>query len=209
VGNREIFEKPIDLSHEPNQLRKFDLKPGQHLEAGNMSSDGRYLFLSANSDIGYYDVVNKTYEELDFINTPGWEVFPAISPDGKWLAYMSNNTGIMQVYVAPFPGPGLPSKISLDVGSNPVWAPDMKALYYVGGGYMWQVRVRTEPTFSAEKAEALFPDFFTRHYSGSTKFGRFDIHPDGDRFLGLDDLGNGPEYVIKVIVNWEQELKSK
>lgn len=54
-----------------------------------------------------------------------------------------------------------------------------------------------------------FPGSFTKHYSWSTDYGRFDIHPDGERFPGVDVLGAEKEYAIKVTVNREQELQSK
>ena len=89
-----------------------------------------------------------------------------------------------------------------------IWAPDMSAVYYIESGEesdMWEVKLTLDPELSFEKPKSLFRG---HHYNSSrNRFsGRFDIHPDGDRFLMLNDTEVTELPSIKVLVNWEEEL---
>jgi serine/threonine-protein kinase len=109
---------------------------------------------------------------------------PAFSPDGRWIAYQSNESGLTQVYVRPFPGPGGKWLISTDGGTFPVWSRARKELLYAGpDNRIMMVSYTAGETFSAEKprpwAETRFLPRF-RGFSGG--IGRsFDLHPDGER----------------------------
>ena len=130
------------------------------------------------------------------------------SPDGKWLLYSSNFSDDSELYISPFPGPGPRYKISANGAEYGIWAPDMSAVYYIQEGLesdMWEVILNLEPEFSFEKPKSLFRG----HYYNSRRSyrsGRFDIHPDGDHFLMLNNTEIELPPGIKVIVNWEQEL---
>jgi len=207
----KIYEKPINLSYEPKLLLELD---GPIL-LGNWSRDGRYLvlefFSDTGSDIGYFDKQDSAFKTLDFINSNKDEILPLISPDGKWLAYTSNKDGSNQVYVVPFPGPGQEYRVSVDQGISPVWAPDMKALYFIGGGVagsnMWEAKIQTEPQFFSEEPTALFKGSYYRTYDSGPAFGRFDVHPDGDRFLMVQNAAESEianqVYEIQMVVNWQ------
>ena len=82
---------------------------------------------------------------------------PALSPDGRWLAYVSIETGTLLIYVRPFPNveDGL-WNVSLGLGANPVWSPDGRELFYrsQGGTNLMVAQVETEPTFSAQTPRA-------------------------------------------------------
>ena len=116
--------------------------------------------------------------------------------------------------MAPFPGPGQPTRVTLGRSSNdfnyPMWAPDMTALYYytaIPDCELWEAKVQvTDNNFSFESAQSFF--------NGGSRFtgrGDVDIHPNGDRFLIKQrETAGDQEFIeprIKVIVNWEQELE--
>ena len=86
-----------------------------------------------------------------FLRTPFDEFAPMFSPDGRWLAYLSDESGRLEVYVQPYPGPGGKWQISTEGGAEPVWARDGQELFYrsINGDRMMAVEITTDPTFSA------------------------------------------------------------
>src|SRR5207302_4251033 len=81
---------------------------------------------------------------------------PKFSPDGKWLAYCSNESGTSQVYVQAYPGPGAKIQVSRDGGTDPVWKRTGGELYFRAGDKMMAVSVSTAPTFSAGRPQMLW-----------------------------------------------------
>ena len=181
----------------------------------DISSDGQYLIFTTNTnpqgfdpDIGYYDFARDTVVMLNYYNTESDEWIARISPDGKWLLYNSGFSGQNELYVVPFPGPGPRYKISADGAAHGIWAPDMSAVYYLENGVesdMWEVKINLDGEFSFEKPNSLFSGHYYNSYFNS-RSGIFDIHPDGDRFLMLQNSESEILPSIKVIVNWQQEL---
>ena len=89
------------------------------------------------------------------------ESTPAISPDGRWIAYASNESGRAEVYVQPFPDMDGKWQVSVEGGREPVWAPDGRELFFTSAritdqGQFWAAPVETEPTFRPLTPEALF-----------------------------------------------------
>jgi Tol biopolymer transport system component len=82
-----------------------------------------------------------------FLRTPFIEGNPRFSPDGNWLAYVSDEAGRSEVYVQPFPGTGGKRQVSTEGGSEPAWNPNGKELFYRSGDAMMAVDVTTKPTF--------------------------------------------------------------
>ncbi len=125
------------------------------------------------------------------------------SPDGEWIAYVSDVSGAYEVYVRPYPGPGGEERISTDGGDSVIWARDGSALYYLNGDKMMAVTVALEPVFRAGEPKELFEGRYSRSYYRAPH-GRFDIHPDGKRFLMIRQTGRSE---IRVVLNWFEELK--
>jgi eukaryotic-like serine/threonine-protein kinase len=142
----------------------------------------RFSFITFKSPADY-DVW--TYSLIDRRATP----FAAVpespqhssrfSPDGRWLAYVSGESGSLQVYVEPFPGPGARVQVTKAGGGHPLWAPDQKALFFDNGGQMFTVAVNTAAVFSAGTPVAL-P--ITGFIQGPLRR-QYDMTPDGRRFL--------------------------
>jgi len=107
------------------------------------------------------------------------ESAPALSPDGRWLAYQSSEPGRAEVYVRPFPGPGPRVPVSLNGGTEPCWSRDGRELFFREGGAMMAASVRTQPAFAVTQRRRLFSGAFLP--GGS--FREYDVTPDGRRFV--------------------------
>jgi len=135
---------------------------------------------------------------------------PALSPDGRWLAYTSNESGEVEIYVRPFPNVGDGQwQISNGGGAEPLWARDSQELFYKNGVELVSVTYATEPSFRREREVVLFT-----LPPGSTFFNvvTYDVSPDGQRFLMYafpDAFGesSGPELIV--VENFFEELKAK
>jgi eukaryotic-like serine/threonine-protein kinase len=129
-----------------------------------------------------------------------------LSPDGKWLSYMSNESGTYQVYVQPFPGRQGKWQISTEGGTEPRWSPDGKNLYYTNGQRMMVVPITTTRGFSAGKPRQLFDKYQALPVDSGISY---DVLPDGSGFVTTLSR-NAPGYQrIRVVLNWTKEVESK
>jgi eukaryotic-like serine/threonine-protein kinase len=142
------------------------------------------------------------------IQMRGTEGAPHLSPDGRWLAYASDESGRRQIYVQPYPGPGGKWQISTDGGNEPQWSRNGKELFYRSGNKMMAVDIATQTGFAAAKPRQLFEG---RYMVTSTGWARpnYDVSPDGQRFLMLKPVEpeQAPVTQINVVLNWSEELK--
>jgi serine/threonine-protein kinase len=140
------------------------------------------------------------------------ETGPALSPDSRWLAYVSNETGEDEVFIRPFPDVNRGKwQVSSGGASAPVWGHDSRELFYVGGGTMQVVQIRPGPSFAAGPPRPLFvvPD---RVRAGSPAGGKFAIAPDDQRFLMVRDepwTGTTGTPTLIVVENFFRELREK
>jgi serine/threonine-protein kinase len=129
-----------------------------------------------------------------------------ISPDGRWLAYVSDESGRFEVYVRSYPDLERKWQISSDGGAEPVWSPDGRELFYRDeeGRVMTVVPITIEPDFSPGRPELLFEG----EYVPSPGFGRnYDVAPDGRSFVMVEQvLPEDIEAELQVVVNWFTEL---
>ena len=141
-----------------------------------------------------------------FLQTRFTEAAPMFSPDGRWLAYSSNESGRNEVYVQPFPGPGGKWLISAEGGREPAWARNGRELFYRNGNKMMAVDITTEPTFRAGTRRMLFE---RPNYVSGTR-ADYDISPDGQRFLMLKASEQQEVALtqIHVVLNWFEELRA-
>jgi eukaryotic-like serine/threonine-protein kinase len=127
----------------------------------------------------------------------------AISPNGRWLAYSSNEGGPLQVYVQAYPGPGGRFQISSDGGAEPRWSRDGRTLYYRHSQRMMAVPVETDAVFSAGTPRTLFEGDYARIGWNQANY---DVSPDGKSFLMIKGSVQGLPREIAVIGNWFDEL---
>jgi serine/threonine-protein kinase len=143
-------------------------------------------------------------EPSAFLATSFNERSPEFSPDGKWLAYVSNESGRDEVYVQPYPGPGGRWLISNEGGSEPVWSADGRELFYRYEEQMMAATVETEPVFRAGAPQVLFEGRYAVDAGPNAR--NYDISPDGQRFLMIKEEQT-ERGQINVILNWFEELK--
>ena len=127
-----------------------------------------------------------------------------MSPNGRWLAYRSDESGVEEVYVRPFPLRGGKRQVSSSGGRQPRWGPDGKELFYLGAENTLMV-AQLEPgerSLKVGKVEPLFQASFTQSPEGLS----YDISPDGQRFLVNVTPEQERESPITVVVNWTAEL---
>jgi eukaryotic-like serine/threonine-protein kinase len=125
------------------------------------------------------------------------------SPDSRWVAYCSNESGDFKVYVVPFPGPGGKWQVSAGSGCNPRWRRDGKELFYLSfDNKVMAADVRASG--SSFEVGALHTLFEARPLSGT--LGNFDAAADGQWFVFVNELGQ-PTAAITLVVNWTADLK--
>ncbi len=141
-----------------------------------------------------------------FIKTPFVELRSRFSPDGRWVAYQSNESGRFEIYVQAFPGPGGKWQISTAGGQEPQWGPDGTELFYLSPDRnLVGVEVQTGPTFEAGIPEAMF----SVSLRSPTTNNRYLVALDGERFLMLNSLVEDTTPPTTVVVNWTEELENR
>jgi Tol biopolymer transport system component len=143
-----------------------------------------------------------------FLQTRFDESVPRFSPDGRWLAYISNETGRHETYVQRYPGPGGKWQISTEGGTEPVWNPNGRELFYRSRDKMMAVDIATQPGFTAGKPRMLFEGPYV---PTPATLSNYDVSPDGQRFLMLKptEQAQAAPTQINVVLNWFEELKQK
>jgi eukaryotic-like serine/threonine-protein kinase len=177
---------------------------------GSWSPNGQVLtFANADPTTGW-DIWALNLEgecnPRPFLQTPSNESGATFSPDGRWLAYVSDESGRYEVYVRAFPGPGGKWQISSQGGAEPVWARSGRELFYRNRDDLMAVPVATKPTFVVGTPESLFEG---RYEKTTYKFlPNYDVSPDGRRFLMI--RAREPELAVtqlNVVLHWSDELR--
>jgi serine/threonine protein kinase/Tol biopolymer transport system component len=143
-----------------------------------------------------------------FLRTPFDEGAPQFSPDGRWLVYISDESGRREIYVQPYPGPGGKWQISTEGGTEPVWNPNGRELFYRSGDKMMAVDIATQPAFAVGKPRMLFEG---QYQPARATFPYYDVSTDGQRFLMVKptEQAQAAPTQINVVLNWFEELKQK
>ena len=213
LGGMTMWSVPADRSGPDEQL--LDQKGMQSVVS--WSPDGNYIaYVDAFPGTGMDALVLPLKGErkpVPIAQTKFVEGSPKFSPDGRWLAYCSNESGRAEVFVQPFPGPGPKIQVSTEGGTDPLWRRTGGELYYRSGDKMMIVEVRTQPTFTAGRPKLLWEGHYSHGMSSScgapgvTSF-NYDVTPDGQRFLMVKDAHQDiASTKIEVVLNWTEELK--
>ena len=180
----------------------------EHQDPASWTPDGKVLAFAqehsdTNWDIRLLDIERRRQEP--FQNSDFNESHPMISPDGRWIAYVSDELGENEVYVESFPDGGSKERISTDGGNDPLWSHDGKELFYRDGDNVFAVSVETEPAFEAKKTELLFK-IPTMERTG-WGHPNYDVTEDGQHFaMILPKIQPSPKE-IHVVQNWIEDLK--
>ncbi len=204
-GISKLFSKAADDSGEAEELYTTD----SYLVPTSYSPDGNMLaFYQSNPD-GYTDIwilpLDTEHKPRLFLQDQFTKWGANFSPDGKWIAYTSDESGQYEVYVRPYPGLSGKYPISIAGGEEPVWSPNGQELIYRNGQRWMVVPISLNPKFSAGRPRILFEGDYV-----NTPGPSFDISPDGQRFLMLRPSGEtSPDLHLNVVLGWFEELKER
>lgn len=198
-----IYAMPADGSSPPESLNT-----GQWAEADSFSPDGAELLYSTFAP-------EKNEAALWMLSVkaggPPKQMFPGvarvydarISPDGRWIAYVSAQSGRSQVYLQAYPGPGERVQVSTEGGLEPVWSPNGAELYFRTATRLMAVDVKGNPALAVDKPRVVFEgEYRLTHHD-------YGLLPDGHHFIMIQPVGKKPPAELHVVVNWAEELKAR
>ena len=206
ADNTALYIKPASGAGNEEML----VKTGINSRPTDWSRDGKFVVYMQFAGTRGNDLLLLPMEgdrkPIPYLQTPFNEADAQFSPDGKWMAYSSNESGSPQVYVQPIPTSGAKWQISAAGGDQPRWRRDGKELFYISADQkLTAVPVKSAATFEPGSPQALFE---TQPLFGPLA-GRFAYKPtaDGQRFLVLANTGGTAPPPIIVVLNWQAGLR--
>lgn len=201
-GGGQIARKAVDGSSSEESI----LADAAALYPTSVSPDGEFLAIvdirsATGGDIVLVPLRGEEKRKV-FLSTPAFEGGAQISPGEQFLAYASNESGRMEIYVQPYPDPGAKVQISTEGGNQPRWSRDAKELFYRNGDKMMAVEISTGSGFTAGAPKVLFERQYA--YGVGTTLANYDVTPDGHFVM----VKNEPAR-LNVVLNWFEELKQK
>ena len=176
------------------------------------SGDGRWLIARVGGNDGTRDVVGLRVGvdsvPRPLVATPADEYAPALSPDDRWLAYVSSESGEAEVFVVPFPSTeDARWQVSARGGTSPVWSPDGTRLYYLdGASNLVAVTIASRSPFAVGGQEVMFS---AAAFARGPFHAAFDVHPSGERFLITRISTGGTEDNLILVQNWFEEIRGR
>jgi eukaryotic-like serine/threonine-protein kinase len=198
-------------SGSPELLLTDKRGPREWNNPSSWSPDGRVLAFDADRPSLRQDVVllplDGERKAHPLLSTRFRERGAVFSPDGRWLAWVSDESGRDEIYLRPYPQPGEKLRLSNDGGSEPLWARDGKELFYRNGDRVMAVAFNPKLAAPVTQPRTLFEK---RFQSTSSKYGPrdYDLAPDG-RFVMVKPSPDAPPTQIQVVMNWFEELKRR
>jgi eukaryotic-like serine/threonine-protein kinase len=237
AGTMTMWSMPADQSRQGERLTTV----GARQSAVSVSPDGRYLAYNQMADMtsaggmaaggmaddgGGGESSMGTGTDIWILPLTGTDRIPRVfkqstfdeasakfSPDGKWVAYCTNRTGRSEVYVEPWPGPGMRIQLSSDGGTDPLFSRNGREIFYRNGDKMMVVQVSMAAQFSAGPPTVLWSGHYSLGLSSScgppgVSSANYDVSADGQRFLMVKDQAEdaGSTSLI-VVLHWADELR--
>ena len=205
VKNADGSGRPLRLTSAPTETRLAAEFPNSWSPDGHTIAYIMVARLAAgpqpDRDIWLVSADGKRQARRWF-ESPYAESAAAFSPDGKWIAYVSDESGRKEVYIRPFPGDGGRIKISSEGGAEPVWTRGGHELLYRQGNQFLSVDIRTEPGLAAGTPRVLFSGDFLPGGREDAPFG-YDISSDGNAIYAVREISvPEPERHLAVVTNW-------
>jgi Tol biopolymer transport system component len=198
-----LYLKNADGSGQEQELTKFDWK-GLSLP-WDWSRDGKYVLVKLDNELWYFSMADRVSKRL--LPSEPTVRNAQFSSDGRWIAYASNESGTMEVYVSPFPSARGKWQLSRDGGEEPRWRRDGKELFYLSpDGKIMAVAISTGATFDAGVPVPLFQTHRRQAISSQDVFS-YDVAADGHRFLVETRIDEPKASPMSVLLNWSAEMK--
>lgn len=205
-GGNELTEYQVPVG----KSRSIWRDTTSYWNATDWSSDEYYIAVSRNvgagnlRDLDYFDVSNDVLKS--FLTTTFDECGGEFSPDDRWMAYSSNESGSYEIYVRSFPDGSQMRRISYSGGMHPRWRADGKELFFLGpGGVLMAADVRLQPTLEIGSPKQLFQVVMADIVRG--QIAPYDVSPDGQRFLVI--VPQRKPLSITLVQNWQALVDRK
>jgi Tol biopolymer transport system component len=199
----QLYLKNADGSGSAEEIA--DLGAGFPVNTWDWSRDGKYVLVRRGNELWYLTWPDRAAKPL---LQAKWNVQNAqFSPDGRWVAYASNETGSMEIYVSPFPAADGKWQVSAAGGQEPRWREDGKELFYVSAdGKMMAVSVTTGASFKSGSPIALFQTQRRQPVSAFAVFS-YDVAGDGQSFLIATKRDEATAAPLSVLLNWTSDIE--
>ena len=200
---RQLYVMPSDGSTPPAQLHQSSRNEAPY--AWTRTGDLMALVRSdaTGNDIWLASMTGEP-KPRPWLATRFNETNPQFSPDGRWLAYTSDESGQTEVYVRPFPGPGQKRLVSSEGGTEPRWRRDGREIFYRRGEAVMAVDVTQSPELSFSIPKLLFKG----PYPSEQQWSNWDALPDGQHFVMVQDHAQ-PRTALTLVQNWLVELRAR
>ncbi len=204
TGGVDIYMTRSDGSGEEHQLTS-----GGYRVPTSVSPDGAFAFfreMGRSWDIGMVRLDGSSGPET-LVASDYAEHTPVLSPDGRWPAYVSDESGREEIFVRPFPELEPTTRLSTEGGAEPAWARGGTELFYRNFTKMMLVPIRTGTELLPGRPAELFEGWYQMGDIQSAPNTNYDVSLDGKRFLMLRDVAGGHlDSRIQVVFNWHEEL---
>jgi len=205
-GVQDIFSRSRDGSGAAEHLTS-----GGYRIPTSISSDGKTIVFRQNSattgyDIGMVRLEGEREPEM-LLQTPFDEHTGKLSPDDRWLAYVSDESGREEIYVRTLVGAGGKWQISTEGGTEPLWSRDGRELFYRNGQKMMAVAISAEAELRAGKPTLLFEGRYRTGWSSGNPSTNYDVTPGGQRFVMVKQSEETGSDTFILAQNWFEELK--
>jgi serine/threonine-protein kinase len=210
LGTRNIFSIPVDGSEGEARLTA---KPGVMQSPTSISADGHVMLFDESGD-SEPDGIGIWVLSLDGDRTPR-RLFPLpaagrggqLSPDGRWVAYQTTVSSRQEIFVAPFSGAGERRLVSTEGGTEPLWSPDGRELFFRSGSRLMSVTVSAGSAFAASTARVVHEGRFLEAVNGNTPY---SIAKDGARFLRIQPVAEATAVTqLAVVLDWSAEVQRR
>ena len=198
----------------PTSIDRLHLTPqfGYWDFASSWSRDGKWLLFSStrgepSRDIEVLNMQNGK-DIASVVVTENAEFGGVFSPDGQWIAYVSDISGQNEIYIKPFSKSGDRHRVSKNGGYEPLWSKRGDELFYRNGDGLLSVSVDYQPTISLGSPQLLFEGSFKKIDFGSGNH-NYDVTADGSKFVMIERLNIAKPRIIEVILNWQELLGDK
>jgi Tol biopolymer transport system component len=203
TGIAGLWWASTDGSGQPEQLI-----PGNQLRfPSSFTPDGHTLLYRESAPQTGMDLyalpLDGDRTPVPVLVTPFNENSPELSPDGHWLAYTSDQSGRYEIYLRAYPGGGAQWQVSANGGTEPVWSPDGRVVYYRQGSRVMSASLRFDESAHILKRDSLF----TGPYLENVRWPEFDIRPDGGAFVFVR-VGQSTVRPV-VVINWVAALERR
>jgi Tol biopolymer transport system component len=201
-GYFSLYQKNADGSGSEQEIASLGV---QEQLSWDWSRDGKYLLVGKGTELWYLSLPD--YQAKPFLQAKWIAQDAQFSPDGRWVAYTSNETGNWEVYVSPFPSANSKWQVSRAGGEEPRWRRDGKELFYRSAeGKMMAVAVKTGASFEAGSPVTLFQTHMRQPISYQDMF-FYDVTADGQKFLINTKVDEPNAAPLSITLNWASEME--